>query len=88
MAARATVVILPVTLRRNPGPGSTRKRSTSELLRSPGESALKRFVTPGLSGFGRLLVVVYTHREPDIIRLISAWKANQRQRVQHEKSRR
>lgn len=36
----------------------------------------QRFVTLGLSGLGTLLVVVYAYREPDSIRLISAWKAN------------
>jgi len=48
----------------------------------------QRFVTLGLSGLGNLLVVVYTYREPDIIRIISAWKANKRQRSQYEKRRR
>jgi uncharacterized protein len=46
-----------------------------------------RFVTLGLSNLGNLLVVVYAYREPDIIRLISAWKANSRQRVLYEKGR-
>ena len=46
-----------------------------------------RFVTLGLSNFGNLLVVVYMYREPDIIRMISAWKANKRQRVLYEKGR-
>jgi uncharacterized DUF497 family protein len=46
-----------------------------------------RFVTLGLSNLGNLLVVVYAYREPDIIRLISAWKANRRQRVLYEKGR-
>jgi uncharacterized DUF497 family protein len=46
-----------------------------------------RFVTLGLSNLGSLLVVVYTFREPDIIRLISAWKANRRQRKQYAKAR-
>jgi uncharacterized DUF497 family protein len=46
-----------------------------------------RFVTLGLSNLGNLLVVVYTYREPDIIRLISAWKANKHQRIQYEKRR-
>ena len=40
-----------------------------------------RFVTLGMSALGRLLVVVWTPREPDAIRLISAWKANARQRA-------
>jgi len=39
-----------------------------------------RFVTLGLSDLANLLVVVYGDREPDIIRVISAWKANRRQR--------
>jgi hypothetical protein len=46
-----------------------------------------RFVTLGLSNLANLIVVVYTYREPEIIRLISAWKANNRQRRQYEKSR-
>ena len=47
-----------------------------------------RFVTLGLSDIGRLLVVVYAYREPDIVRVISAWKANSRQKVIYEKGRR
>lgn len=46
-----------------------------------------RFVTLGLSSLGNLLVVVYTYREPDIIRVISGWKANKGQRVVYEKGR-
>ena len=46
-----------------------------------------RFVTLGLSNLGNLLVVIYTYRDPDAIRLISAWKANQRQREAYEKGR-
>jgi uncharacterized protein len=48
----------------------------------------QRFVTLGMSSIGSLLVVVYTYREPDIVRLISAWKANKPQRSQYEKNRR
>ena len=48
----------------------------------------QRFVSLGMSATGVLLVVVYTHREPDIYRLISSWKANKPQRKQYEKSRR
>jgi uncharacterized protein len=48
----------------------------------------QRFVSLGMSATGALLVVVYTHREPDIYRLISAWKANKPQRKLYEKSRR
>ena len=43
----------------------------------------QRFVTLGLSGSGNLLVVVYSWRGPAAIRLISAWKANARQRKQY-----
>ena len=48
----------------------------------------QRFVTLGLSDLGNLVVVVYAYREPDSIRMISAWRANRRQRVQYEKGRR
>jgi len=48
----------------------------------------QRFVTLGMSAIGGLLVVVYTHREPNIYRIISAWKAHKRQRIQYEKNRR
>jgi uncharacterized DUF497 family protein len=34
-----------------------------------------------------LLVVVYTYRGPDTIRMFSAWKANKRQREPYEESR-
>ena len=46
-----------------------------------------RFVTLGLSNLGNLLVVIYTYRDPDAIRLISAWKANTRQREAYEEGR-
>lgn len=46
-----------------------------------------RFVTLGLSDVGSLLVVVYAYREPDTLRVISAWKANKRQRILYEKGR-
>ena len=58
---------------------------TREDADSVGE---QRFVTLGLSGFGELLTVVYTYREPDIIRVVSAWRANQIQRLRYEQDRR
>jgi uncharacterized protein len=48
----------------------------------------QRFVSLGLSATGALLVVVYTHREPDIYRVISSWKANKPQRKKYETRRR
>jgi len=51
----------------------------------PDAAGEQRFVTLGVSSVGRLLVVVYTYREADRIRLISAWKANRRQEVEYEK---
>ena len=48
----------------------------------------QRFVTLGLSDNGDLLVVVYVYREPNIIRMISAWKANRRQKEPYEEGRR
>ena len=47
-----------------------------------------RFVTLGMSGVTNLLVVVYTYREPDVVRIISAWKGNRPQRLRYEKDRR
>jgi hypothetical protein len=45
----------------------------------------QRLVTLGMSSFGNLLVAVYTYRKPNSVRLISAWKANKRQREHYEK---
>ncbi len=53
----------------------------------PDAGGERRFVTLGLSGQGNLLVVVYTYREPDIIRVISAWQASKRQRALYEEGR-
>jgi hypothetical protein len=54
----------------------------------PDSAGEQRFVTLGMSSVAHLLVVVYTYREPDILRIISAWKANRRQRIRYEKDRR
>ena len=59
----------------------------AEVDRAPDSDEEQRFVTLGLSGFANLLVVVYNYREPDIIRIISAWKANKPQRLRYEKDR-
>lgn len=40
----------------------------------------QRFVTLGMSGNGNCIVVVYAWRGPATVRLISAWRANARQR--------
>lgn len=58
---------------------------TREDTDSMGE---QRFVSLGMIATGALLVVVFTHREPDSYRLISAWKANKPQRKLYEKNRR
>ena len=47
----------------------------------------QRFVSLGMSATGALLVV-YTHPELDVYRIISSWKASKPQRKQYEKSRR
>jgi len=47
----------------------------------------ERFVTLGLSDQANLLVVVYAYREPDIIRVLSAWRANRRQGELYEEGR-
>jgi len=43
----------------------------------------QRFVTLGMGGKGRVLIVVWTLR-CETVRLISAWKANQPQRRRYE----
>ena len=53
----------------------------------PGADDEPRFVTLGLSDIGNLLVVVYMYREADSLRVISAWKANKRQRMLYDKGR-
>lgn len=45
--------------------------------------AEQRFITLGMSGKGRILMVVYTYRD-EVIRIISAWKANEPQRRRYE----
>lgn len=44
----------------------------------------RRFVTMGRDALGRVLVVVYAYEEPNIIRLISARKAEPHERRQYE----
>jgi len=44
----------------------------------------ERFVTLGTDAFGRLLVVIYTWRAEQIIRIISARKATRPERTQYE----
>lgn len=53
---------------------------TREDLDAEGEP---RYVTLGMGGKGRILVVIWTLRG-DNVRLISAWKANQPQRRRYE----
>lgn len=44
----------------------------------------ERFITLGMDAFGQLLVVVYTWRAENTIRLISARKATRRERAYYE----
>ena len=44
----------------------------------------ERFVTIGMDGLSRIIVVVYTWRGENCIRLISARKATRRERQQYE----
>jgi len=43
----------------------------------------QRFITLGMGGKNRILIVVYTYRD-EAIRIISAWKANEPQRRRYE----
>jgi uncharacterized DUF497 family protein len=54
----------------------------------PDAIAEQRFATLGVSSEGKLLVVIYASREPEIIRIVSAWKANKWQRARYEEKRR
>ena len=47
----------------------------------------QRFVTLGRSGEGKLLVVKFTYRDPDVLRIVSVWKARRRQRASYEEGR-
>lgn len=42
-----------------------------------------RSISLGMSALGRVLVVVWTERGPDTIRIISAWRASARQRASY-----
>ncbi|MBL0224196.1 MAG: BrnT family toxin [Geobacteraceae bacterium] len=54
------------------------------LIREDSDSEIEqRFVTLGMGGKGRILVVVYTYGE-ETIRIISAWRANEPQRRRYE----
>lgn len=44
----------------------------------------QRFVAVGRDALGRILTVVYTYREPDAIRLISARPATKKERQAYE----
>ncbi|MDR0996395.1 MAG: BrnT family toxin [Zoogloeaceae bacterium] len=44
----------------------------------------QRFISLGMGGRNRLLVVVWALRDADPIRLISAWKASKSQRRDYE----
>ena len=53
------------------------------LTREDQDETEQRFITLGMGGQGRILIVVWTLRG-DCVRLISAWKANQPQRSRYE----
>jgi len=44
----------------------------------------RRFVAVGTDALGRLLTVIYTYREPDAIRIISARSATKKERQAYE----
>jgi uncharacterized DUF497 family protein len=48
------------------------------------DHAEERFVTLGIDGFGRLLVVVYHYRDEDEIRVISARPAEPHERREYQ----
>lgn len=54
------------------------------LTREDPDHAEARFVTLGMDGFGRLLVVAYAYRGADEIRVISARRAESHERRNYE----
>ena len=58
---------------------------TAALTRQDINSEEESFVTLGSDATGRLLVVVYTYREEDVIRLISARRATRPERASCER---
>lgn len=56
------------------------------LTREDRDHDEERFVTLGMDGFGRLLVVAYTYRGADRIRVISARRAEPHERRAYEES--
>jgi uncharacterized protein len=48
------------------------------------ETSEERFITVGQDATGRVLVVVYTWRGPECIRIVSARNATRRERTQYE----
>ena len=57
----------------------------ARTIRDPGSEAEDRFVTLATDPYGRLLVVIYTHRDGRI-RIISARTAEPRERRDYEAS--
>jgi uncharacterized DUF497 family protein len=53
-------------------------------IEDAGSFGEQRFVTIGSDGFGRVLVVAYTYRADDAIRVISARIASSRERKLYE----
>ncbi|NUT76218.1 BrnT family toxin [Pseudomonas sp. C1C7] len=45
-----------------------------------------RWITMGLDGKGRLLVVAYTWRDPNFVRIISARRASKNERRQYQEA--
>jgi len=69
------------------GDGHSPEDASALTQEDPDAVEEQRFVTLGLSDQAKLLVVVYAYVEPDIIRVISAWKANKRQGELYEEGR-
>ena len=58
----------------------------SLTIRDPDETDDERWITLGMDGIGRLLVVVYTWRR-ESIRLVSARRATRREKTQYVEQR-
>ena len=56
----------------------------ARLIPDPDSQGETRFILMGVSALSRLLVVCYCEREQDVIRIISARKADKTERKQYE----
>ena len=56
----------------------------ARLIPDPDSEGEERFILMGMSSYSRILTVCHCERSPDVIRIISARKADKSERKQYE----